>query len=145
MSATLIPTKTAGARPPILPPVGTTFDGAPDGGDSWLVFLQEDVRLVCQHADAATAESLETMIGLLDGRKRLVVSEIWAYLALQDYPVPPIADFPIDYLIESSTREERILSGLVSKLDDCRARCERRLSRHRFELRLNQDLGTSDS
>lgn len=145
MSATPLTTKTAGQRPPIFPPVTTTFDGAPDGGDSWLEYLQEDVRRICHLADAAKADGLDIMISLLDRRKKLVVSEIWAYLALQDYPVPPLLDLPLDYLIGSSTREERILSGLVTKIEECRARCERRLARHRFETRLLRDLDASDS
>lgn len=144
MSDTLIPTKTAGARPPILPPVTTTFDGAPED-DSWLNYLQDDVRMICRHADAAKSDGLEMMISLLDRRKGLVVSEIWAYLALQDYPVPLLLDLPVDYLIGSSTRAERILSGLVTQIEECRARCERRLTRQRFEMRLLRDLDASDS
>lgn len=145
MNATLIPTKTAGDRPPILPPVHTTFDGSMGDGDSWITHLADDVRMICRHADAASAEGLETMIGVLQTRKRLVVMETLAQHATEDYPLPPILDFAIDYLTSSSTREERILHGLLVQIEECQARCERRLARHRFELRLLRDLGASDS
>ena len=146
MSATPIPTKTAGQRPPVLPPVATTFDGASDGDDRFLERLRDDVRMICRHADAAGPDGLETLLDLVDRRRRLVLSEIWAYTATDGEPMalPPLRGLPLDYLIERPTREQRILQALVDQLDECHARCGRRLARHRFEVRLSQDLGTSE-
>ena len=144
MSATLIPTKTAGERPPILPPTTTTFDGSPDGNDSWLSKLSDEVRRICRFSDAAQGEDLITMIELLDVRRRMVVQETLLHNSLGDFPLPPISNIPIDFLLAPS-REQRILQGFLNSLDECRARCERRLTRHRFEVRLIRDLGASDS
>jgi hypothetical protein len=102
--------------------------------------------MICRHADAAAADTLELMIEILDQRNRFILSEMWAYMAtdLETVSLPPIGGFPLDYLFETPTREQRILQDLINRLEDCKARCERRSSRHRFELRLNRDLGTSD-
>ena len=143
MSATLTPTKTAGERPPILPPVTTTFDGAPDD-DSWLEKLTDEIRRICRFADAAEGENLSTMIELLDLRRQMVLQETLLHNSLGDFPLPPISNIPIDFLLAPS-REQRILQGLLNQLEECRARCERRLARFRFAARLSRDLGTSDS
>ena len=144
MSCTAIPTKTSAERPPILPPVRTTFDGTP-GDDSWLAHLSDDVRMICRHADAASGEALATMIDVIEVRKRRVVMETLAQHAIEDYPLPPLSGFTIEYLAPRPTREEHILRDLLGKLEECQARCKRRLSRHRFEMRLLGDLGASDS
>lgn len=143
MSATLIPTKSSGERPPILPPVTTTFAGPP-GDDSWLGMLTDEIRRICRFADAAEGEELATMIGLLDVRRKLVINETLLHNSLGDFPLPPVSNIPVDFLLAPS-REQRILQGFLDQLDECRARCERRLVRHRFEVRLMRDLGASDS
>lgn len=143
MSATALPTKPCGERPPIFPPVHTTFAGSP-GDDSWLEKMTDEVRRICRFADAAEGENLVTMIPLLDIRRSMVIQETMGHNALGDFPLPPVSNIPIDFLLAPSP-EERILQGLLNQLDDCVARCERRLSRYRFEMRLSRDLGTSDS
>ena len=143
MSAIPIPTKPAGERPPTLPPVATTFAGPPSD-DSWLGRLNDEVRRICRFADAAAGESLEPMLGLLDLRRAMVVNETLLHNSLGDFPLPPISDIPIDFLL-APTREGRTLQGFLNRLDECHARCERRLARHRFEMRLIRDLGASDS
>ena len=143
MSTVAIPTKPGGSRPPVLPPISTTFDGTPSD-DSWLVRMTDEVRRMCRFADAAEGEDLASIIGLLDIRRAMVVNETMAHNALGDFPLPPVSNIPIDFLL-SPTREQRILQDLLNQLDDCRARCERRLARHRFEVRLSKDLGASDS
>ncbi len=144
MNATLIPTKPAGERPPVPPPTRTTFDGSPDGNDSWIERLTDEVRRICRFADAANGEDLATMIEMLDLRRSLVVKETLLHNALEDFPLPSLSNIPIDFLLAPS-REQRALQGLLNGLDECRARCERRLSRFRFEARLSRDLGASDS
>ena len=84
------------------------------------------------------------MIGFLDIRRAMVVNETLLHNALGDFPLPPLSEIPIDFLLAPS-REQRILQGFLNQLEECRARCERRLVRHRFEVRLMRDLGASDS
>ena len=143
MSANLIPTQTAGQRPPTIPPVVTTFDGAPDD-DSWVDRLSDEIRRICRFADAAGGDDLAQMIGLLEIRRAMVVNETLLHNSLGDFPLPPVSNIPIDFLLAPS-REQRILQGFLNQLDDCTARCQRRLERHRFEVRLLRDLGASDS
>jgi hypothetical protein len=143
MSTVAIPTKPSGNRPPTLPPSSTTFDGA-SGGDSWIVRLTDEVRRMCRFADAAEGDDLEHMISLIDIRRAMVINETMSQNALGDFPLPPVSNIPIDFLL-SPTKEQRILQDLLNQLDDCRARCERRLARHRFEVRLSKDLEASDS
>ncbi len=95
-------------------------------------------------ADAAEGEDLASMIGFLDLRRAMVINETLLNNSLGDFPLPPVSDIPIDFLLAPS-REGRILQGFLNQLDECRARCDRRLSRHRFEVRLMRDLGASDS
>ena len=131
----------SGARPPIPPPFKTTFDGSPDD-DSWLERIADEVRQICRFADAANGEDLQTMLELLDLRRQFVIRETLLRNALDDSLLPPLADMALDYLLAPS-REGRRLQGLLDRLDDCRARCERRLTRYRFEVRLSRDLGAS--
>lgn len=99
---------------------------------------------MCRFADAAEGEDLASMIGLIDIRRTMVITETLRDNQLGDFPLPPVSNIPIDFLL-SPSREQRILQDLLNQLDDCKARCERRLARHRFEVRLSKDLGTSDS
>ncbi len=143
MSATALPTKPCGERPPIFPPTRTTFDGA-SGDDSWIVRMTDEVRRICRFADAAEGENLATMIPLLDIRRSMVITEMMTHNSLGDFHLPAVSNIPIDFLLAPS-REQRIYQGLLNQLDECVERCERRLSRYRFELRLSSDLNSSDS
>ena len=143
MTLAVLPTRTSGVRPPTPPPAKTAFDGAP-GDDSWLESLANEVRLICRLANAAKGEALSQMIELLDLRRTMIANEAMLYNALDDLPLPPVSDIPIDFLL-APTRESRILQGHLNALEECRARCERRLSRYRFEMRLSRDLNASES
>src|SRR4051794_29217585 len=98
MSATALPTKPYGERPPIFPPVRTTFDGA-GGDDSWLTRMTDEVRRICRFADATDGDQLATMIPLLNVRRARVIEEILGYNALGDFPLPPNSNIPIDFLL----------------------------------------------
>lgn len=143
MSLTANP-KPAAERPPTPPPVRTAFDGSGNGDDSWIDRLTEEVRRICRFADAASGEDLSQMIDLLGARRSMVIRETMLHISLGDLSLPPVSNLSVDFLL-NFTPEERTLQGLLNQLDDCTARCERRLSRHRFEMRLLRDLGTSDT
>lgn len=146
MSATLIPTKTAGERPPILPPVTTTFDGASgDDGDSALDWMRDNVRSAIRHADAASGDKIEGALAALRLRRNWVNADLDGMRMLFDYPIPSVEGFSMDYLLNRGGRVETALLNLLGQLDEAIARSERRLARHRFEVRLLDDLGASDS
>ena len=146
MSATLIPTQTSGARPPTPPIVKTAFGAEPDDeGDSVLVKITDDVRWTIRHADASEGDNLPTMIDALVQRRRWVETELATTRMMTSFALPAIDGFSIDYLLKDFDPFERALVGLIEDLDDCHARSERRLARHRLQMRLLRDLGTSDS
>jgi hypothetical protein len=146
MSNVAIPTKPGGERPPTVPPANTTFDGMPsDDGESSIAWLSENVRRTIRAADAASGEDIETMLGLVEQRRRWIEGELnWIGL-LEDHSLPPFEGFSLDHLVVRNTREEKTLLSLIAQLDDCRARCERRLSRFQSDMRLSNLLDASDS
>ena len=144
MVASPVLTKTSGERPPILPPVLTTYDGAPDDGDSILIRMTNDVRWTVRHADASDGDGLPTMIDALAQRHRWVTSELEATRMLMTFSLPSVEGFSIDYLLANVDRAEASLIRLLDELDECMARSERRLARHRLQVRLLRDLDPSD-
>lgn len=145
MSLTVLPTKPAAGRPPTPPPVVTTFDGAPgDDGESALNWMSDNVRRAVRRADASQPEELDAMLIALRQRHKWVTQDLDSMRLFFDYPLPSVEGISIDYLLKRGDRAETTLLGLVNLLDEAIARSERRLSRHRFELRLLQDLDASN-
>ena len=146
MSCTATPTKTSAERPPILPPVRTTFDGTPDGdGESALAWMADNVRRMIRHVDASQAEELAANLDLLALRRKWVNDDLSALRMFEDFPLPPFEGFSVDFLMDRIDRTEATLLTLLGDIDECIARSERRLARHRLQMRLLRDLGASDS
>lgn len=146
MSTVAIPTKTAGQRPPVVPPIGTTFDGTPpNDGESYLVWLSNDVRRTIRHVDAAGLDDLDREMKAIDQRRQWVIAYLDIERMFAPTSVPPVEGLSIDYFLERKSAEETTLVSLLSLLDECKERSERRLQRYEAQLRLSRELGASDS
>lgn len=146
MSTVAIPTKTAGQRPPVVPPVHTTFDGSPSNdGESYLVWLSNDVRRTIRRVDAAGPDDLAREALAIEQRRNWVISYLDIERMFAPTPVPPVEGMSIDFFLEKRSPEEMTLTSLLSLLDECKDRCRRRLQRYEAQVRLSRELGASDS
>lgn len=131
MSATLIPpTKTAGARPPILPPISTTFDGAPDDeGDSVDRLVEDGVRRLLRTVEHTPDERLPILYGLLAVRKQWLEREIATERLLESPELPPAMFnyLMLDTLLEPENDVVARYLRLIAELEDGMARVARKM------------------
>ena len=130
MSATLPPpTKTYGGRPPILPPCRTTFDGAPDDhGLPRHQVVADSVRSLLRDVEMWPDVSLPMLLGLLEGRKKLVSQELSVERMLNpmDLPPPVFGDSVLDYLLTPENTAASVYIQLLNELDEAIVKVKRK-------------------
>ncbi len=121
MSLAAIP-KTSEIRPPYRggPPIKTTFDGGPsDEPDPQIVRITESVMRLVASVGKTPPDRLDTLLRLLQQRKRWVEAELSVERLLNPSPLPPFDSFSLDYILESSSKDELRYAKLLDLLDDC--------------------------
>ncbi|HEY0867780.1 MAG TPA: hypothetical protein VGE01_10390 [Fimbriimonas sp.] len=140
MSVAAIP-KTAGSRPPTLPPIHTNFDPSPDDSREPIhKVIQESVQRLVKLVDHTPDEHLEPMLGLLIQRKGWIENELAALRLLERPSLPPaISDFlTLEPYGGSEDRLVRHYQRLSNVLDEAICHVRARL------WVLNQDVFTSE-
>jgi hypothetical protein len=134
MSATLIPpTKTFGARPPIIPPTLTTFDGmGDDNRQPRHRVIADSVERLLQSVPSWPDEDLALLLRLLEQRTSMVEHELGLERLFDSLPcpLPPsiFGDaFPLDFVFDAKTEAETTYVGLLHSLDEAILRVRRKI------------------
>lgn len=92
MTAVAIP-KTSESRPPIVPPIGTTFDPTPSGdGDAYHKWLLDNVNRLIRLAGSSHTYQHDLIRRLLLQRRSWIIRELDAVRMLERAELPP---FPL--------------------------------------------------
>jgi hypothetical protein len=91
MNAVAIPPiRTAGARPPIIPPVGTTFDPFSEGDEPQHRMMVENVKHLLRRIKTDSIRECNFYLRLIKRRKRWIEDELQFERMLQPLEVPPL-------------------------------------------------------
>ncbi len=132
MVAELLPTKTAGARPPTNRPPKVTFSPDPDDQDrDMYVYLRDNVKMLLASLKDVTLDQARRYLDLLDQRRKWVLEEIDIERMMEESPGPPlgIESDPYDLgelaKVQKNFRRDRF-EELLHLLDQAQMRLEQR-------------------
>ncbi|HWD40453.1 MAG TPA: hypothetical protein VG944_16510 [Fimbriimonas sp.] len=141
MSVVPIP-KPYAERPPFRggPPTRTTFDGTPpdDPEPEWKK-LADDVHRLLRTVERVSNDRLETLLSLLQQRRRWVSRELDAMRLFSVMPLPPVDGLALEFLLESESEAETQCVRLINQLDAAIETVKGKL------WTLNGPISTSDS
>ena len=132
MVAELLPTKTAGAKPPPNKPPRVTFDSDPGDRDrDMFVYLRDNIRMLLSTLADVTTDQVKTYMGLLDLRRRWIQEEMEVERMMEEVPAPPlgIESDPYDLTelvqVQRNFRREKF-EDLLRMVDQAQMKLEQR-------------------
>lgn len=132
MVAELLPTKTAGSRPPTNRPPKVTFSPDPDDQDrDMYVYLRDNVRMLLTSIKDVTMDQARRYLELLDQRRHWILEEINIERMMEEAPNPPlgIESDPYDLgelaRVQKNYRRDRF-EELLSLIDQAQMKLEQR-------------------
>ena len=132
MVAELLPTKTAGSRPPTNRPPKVTFSPDPDDQDRDMYFyLRDNVKMLLTSIKDVTMDQARRYLELLDQRRSWVLEEINIERMMEESPTPPlgIESDPYDLgelaKVQRNFRRDRF-EELLNLIDQAQMKLEQR-------------------
>lgn len=132
MVAELLPTKSAGNKPPTNRPPAVTFSPDPDDQDrDMYVYLRDNIKMLIASLADVTAEQIHRYIHLFDQRRAWVEEEILIEQMMDSPPAAPLGintdPYDLDELakVQRSFRRERF-EELLKSLDQAQMKLEQR-------------------
>lgn len=127
------PPKTAGSRPPILPPIRTTFDGGDQaGGEPYPKRVEASVRVLLKAVKEAEPDAMPLLRGLIDQRRKMVEYEIMYERMMQPaQPMPPplfLDLYGVDLFPQEEEEPIRLYQRLLLALEDAAAHIDRTMA-----------------
>jgi len=121
-AATLIPpTRTQGARPPIVPPTRTTFDGTPgDHDESPEKLLSDSIYRLLRTIENTPSDRLHLLLGLLEHRKTWLEREVTMERVFDSPSLPPPAFnfLMLGEILEAENSRVKTYLRLIQALED---------------------------
>ena len=128
MSTIAVP-KPAAGRPPIFPPITTTYDGNPsEEPEANLQRLIDDVNKLLLAAHYTPDDGLDVLLKLLEQRRNWVSLDLFMERTFSEVSLPPMEGLEMSDIFEPRSKDERKLLWLLEDLESAILRVRKKLA-----------------